>query len=197
MNNANLFSKKELDVTALKQLHKNWNWYFMLGIGLILLGSLAVVFSIVTTLVSVIYLGIFLMVLGFFEFAKCLKIDTMIHFFLHLFLGILYIVGGFYIAKHPAVNALTLTLLLAIFFIVGGILRIIFGFSKNLPHRGWILFNGVITLLLGIMIWKQWPYSGLWVIGLLVGIDTIFSGWSWIMLSLYAKNLKVTESNTH
>jgi uncharacterized membrane protein HdeD (DUF308 family) len=59
------------------------------------------------------------------------------------------------------------------------------------PHKGWILISGAITLLLGILIWAQWPYSGLWVIGTFIGIDMILTGITWVQLSLIAKNLDV------
>jgi uncharacterized membrane protein HdeD (DUF308 family) len=59
---------------------------------------------------------------------------------------------------------------------------------------GWLLLHGVINLLLGVLIWRQWPLSGLWVIGLFVGIDMIFNGWSLVMLSLAAKNLPAASA---
>ena len=59
------------------------------------------------------------------------------------------------------------------------------------PHWGWILAGGVINLILGILIWQQWPEAAFWVIGLFVGIDLIFTGWTWVILSLAIKNLKV------
>ena len=58
------------------------------------------------------------------------------------------------------------------------------------PHWGWTLVGGIINLVLGIMIWQQWPVSGLWVIGLFVGIDLIFTGWTWVMLALSVKKLR-------
>ena len=58
-----------------------------------------------------------------------------------------------------------------------------------LPHRGWVLFNGVITLVLGIFIWRQWPLSGAWVIGTFVGIELLMAGWSYVMLSLVLRRL--------
>ncbi len=175
---------------AIKQLKENWNWYLILGITLVALGSLAIIFSFVSTIYSVIYIGIFMVILGLAEGAKSLKITEWGTFFLHLFLSILYVVAGLFIAFHPAINALSLTLLLSISFIIAGILRIFFALTQNVPHKGWLLFNGALTLLLGGLILYQWPSSGLWVIGTLVGIDAIFTGWTWIMLSLVSKNLK-------
>jgi uncharacterized membrane protein HdeD (DUF308 family) len=62
------------------------------------------------------------------------------------------------------------------------------------PEWRWLLLNGAVTLLLGFLIWKQWPFSGLWVIGLFIGIDLIFTGWAWVMLSLTARRLTSQES---
>lgn len=167
-----------------QQLRENKNWYLFLGASLVVFGTLAVIFALTSTLVSVIYLGILLVILGLFEGIKSFKINRWSNFFLHLFLSILYIVGGIFIMLNPAINALTLTLLLAIFFVISGILKTIFALTQQITHKGWLLLNGLLTLLLGILIWAEWPYSGLWVIGTLVGIDAIITGWTWIMLAL-------------
>ena len=57
------------------------------------------------------------------------------------------------------------------------------------PHWGSVLFNGVISLLLGILIWRRWPVSGLWAIGLFVGIEMLLNGWSLVRLSMTGRNL--------
>lgn len=187
MNNNDNF---KISPFALNQIKKNSSWYMTLGIGLVILGSLAILFSFISTIVSVVYLGIFIIILGIFEAVKAFKINLWANFFLHLFLSILYIVCGLFITINPTASALSITFLLAIFFVVTGILRIIFGLAKHVPHRIWLVINGIVTLLLGLLIWYEWPYSGLWVIGTFIGIDTIFTGWTWIMLSAEAKKLK-------
>ena len=90
---------------------------------------------------------------------------------------------------NPAATVLTLTLLIAMFLITEGIFRIVTALSVRYPNWGWMLLQGVVSLILGIMIWRQWPVSGLWVIGLFVGIQMLFTGWSMVMLGLSAKNL--------
>ncbi len=187
MNNNNDF---QIHPHVLRQIQENRNWYLGLGIGLVVLGSLAIIFSFLSTLISVVYLGLLIIIVGIFEGVKAFKINLWANFFLHLFLSIFYIVGGFFITLNPALSALSLTLLLAIFFVVSGILRIIFGLAKHVPHKGWLILNGVVTLALGLLIWYEWPYSGLWVIGTFIGIDAIFTGWTWIMLSMATKKLK-------
>ena len=174
--------------TLITQFNKNRHWYLLLGIGLVALGTLAVMFSYTATIVSVIYLAFFLLTFGGIEIFQAFKMQLWNKFFLHLLPGALYIATGAFMLWQPALNAITLTLLLACFFAVSGIAKIIFALKYNPPHRGWIIFNGTITLLLGIMIWYQWPASGLWTIGLFVGIDALLTGWSWIILSLTLKN---------
>ncbi len=189
MNHHNNKLDFEINPQCIAQLKENSTWYLLLGIGLVVLGTLAMIFAYTSTVFSVIYLGLLLMTVGGFEAFQAFKMSRWSLFFLHLILGILFIVGGFFMVMDPTVNAINLTLFLAIFFVVSGILKIIFAFAKHIPHKFWLVLNGVLTLVLGVLIWKQWPYSGLWVIGMFVGIDTIFTGWTWIMLSLAAKKM--------
>lgn len=174
---------------SLNQLRENRGWYLALGISLVVLGTLAIFYSYVSTIFSVIYFGAFLSILGIFEGIQALKMRKWGTFFLHLILSALFIIGGAYIALFPTINAISLTLLLAAFLIASGILKIIFSFDRTIPYKGWLVLNGISSLLLGILIWLQWPLSGLWVIGLLTGIDAIFTGWAWIMLAISAKKL--------
>jgi len=194
MNQVNDFLHINSDALAKEQLKKNWNWFFMLGICLVALGSLSVLFSFVSTVISVAYLGFLMLFIGFFEGVKSLKMSRWAGFFLHLFLCVLYVVAGCFIVINPESNALTLTLLLAIFFVVSGVLRIVFSFARHVPHQPWLFLNGALTLVLGVLIWMQWPASGLWVIGTLMGIDLLFTGWTWIMLALTAKNLTLDQN---
>jgi uncharacterized membrane protein HdeD (DUF308 family) len=93
--------------------------------------------------------------------------------------------------RAPLKAELALTMLLACVLMVGGLFRIIGSLMHKFPHWGWTLVGGAINLVLGIMIWQQWPEAALWVIGLFVGIDMIFTGWTWVMLALSVKNLKL------
>jgi len=78
---------------------------------------------------------------------------------------------------------------MAIFFILDGIFRIIIAVTARLPQWGWMLFNGFVTLILGLIIWQQGQYFGLRIIALFIGIDLIISGWTWVMLSLASRRL--------
>jgi uncharacterized membrane protein HdeD (DUF308 family) len=103
--------------------------------------------------------------------------------------GLLYLLVGILSIEHPTQAAEALTLLIALFLTVGGLFRIVTALSIRFPHWGWLLFNGAITLLLGVLIWRQWPESSFWVIGLFVGIEMILNGWTWVFVAIALRGL--------
>ena len=104
--------------------------------------------------------------------------------------AILYGFIGVYLLMHPVTGLESLTLALAIYLLIEAILEFVLGLTlRPLPGSGWLLFDGVITLILAVMIWRTWPSSSAWVIGLLVGISMLFSGTSRLMLSLAARSV--------
>jgi uncharacterized membrane protein HdeD (DUF308 family) len=102
-----------------------------------------------------------------------------------LLVGIAYLFFGVYLIMHPLLGVASLTLILASLFLIEGILDIIL-FFKMRPMRGssWVLIDGVITVLLGLLIYIHWPSSSIWAIGTLVGVSMIISGITRVMLSL-------------
>lgn len=171
------------------QLKENSRWFLFLGIGMAVLGIFAIIYSTFSTLFSVAQLGILLIVIGIFEAIKAFKLSKFGTFFLHLCLAILYVLAGLFIVSNPLVNALSLTLLLAAFLVGSGVAKLIFSFSPNIIHKSWMALNGILSILIGILIWQQWPESGLWAIGTLVGCDVLSTGIAWIMFALKAKDL--------
>jgi len=107
-----------------------------------------------------------------------------------LLLGILYIFVGVYVLLHPVAGLATLTLFLAVYLFLEGVLELVLSFRlRPLPGSNWLLFDGVITLILAILIWRSWPSSTEWVIGTLVGISMLFSGAARLSLSLAARRV--------
>ncbi len=174
-------------VADLEQFSRNWGWFLALGIVMIVLGTLALGSALFVTLVSMIFFGWLLVFSGIFEAVQSFWQKQWGGFFLHLAVGILYAIVGFMLIANPGASAVALTLLMAIFFIVAGIFRIVAALSMRFPHWGWMLLSGIAALILGLLIWRQWPASGFWIIGLFIGIELIFTGWSWVMLSLVAR----------
>jgi uncharacterized membrane protein HdeD (DUF308 family) len=170
------------------QVRKNWGWFLALGIVQIVAGMLAVGFAFPATLASVVTFGVLLLIAAGAQIAAAFLARDWGGFFLFLLLGVLYAVAGFLTLQHPLLAAESLTLMLAAVFLVGGIFRIIIALIERFPSWGWVLFNGAITVLLGIAIWQQWPGSGLWVLGTFVGIDLIVNGVTWSVLAVGVRN---------
>jgi uncharacterized membrane protein HdeD (DUF308 family) len=181
-----LFQMNNQDLSS---FHKNWAWFLLWGIGLVALGTLAIVFSFAATVISVVFLGILLAVSGAF-----ITIDSFQSwwgrwsgFFLHLGVGVLYLIIAYLFIERPLSSAISLTLLLGIVFLVIGVFRIIYAMSSGLPQKGWRVFNGIVTLILGLLIVAEWPASGIFVLGLFIGIDLVFSGWVYIVAAFAAR----------
>jgi uncharacterized membrane protein HdeD (DUF308 family) len=173
------------------RMHRSWPWFVVLGIILMVLGLVAISctnITAMTTLAAMFVLGILLMVGAVVEVVNAFLARTWGGFFLHLLSGVLHFIVGELLIEHPVAAAEGLTLLLAVAFLVGGLMRILFTLFHRFAGSGWVLLNGCITFLLGLLIWREWPGSSEWVIGLFIGIDLIFSGWSWVMLGMLVKS---------
>jgi uncharacterized membrane protein HdeD (DUF308 family) len=181
-------------VEEMYPLRKDWGWLLALGIGLVVIGIGAISVPLLATVGIVAVIGILMIVAGAAQIVSALSSAKWSGVFLYLVIGVLYVVTGFFILENPLEGAAGLTLLLAVFFFVSGIFRIVFALRERFPAWGWTLLNGTVTLLLGIIIWRQFPVSALWLIGLLLGIDLIFAGWTWIMLALAVRRVAKTES---
>ncbi|HTV64703.1 MAG TPA: HdeD family acid-resistance protein [Bryocella sp.] len=107
------------------------------------------------------------------------------HIALEVILGIIYIIAGIFLLMHPVGGLLALTLFLASFLLVYGVFALVLAFRMR-PYRGWgwVLFDGIITILLGILIWAHWPFNSGWVVGTLFGISIFVSGITRLMVSL-------------
>jgi uncharacterized membrane protein HdeD (DUF308 family) len=189
------FSFLNPQLIDLQEFRRNAGWFLALGIILVILGTIALGRSIFVTLASVIFFGWLLVVGGVAEAVQAFWQRQWGGFFLHLLGGVLYVVVGLIVVANPGVSAVALTLVVALFFLIAGAFRIIGALTMRFPEWRWVLLNGAVTLLLGLLIWRQWPFSGLWVIGLFIGIDLIFTGWAWIMLSLTARRLTSQEAD--
>jgi uncharacterized membrane protein HdeD (DUF308 family) len=173
-----------------------WSWFFFLGFALMGVGILAMAAALVTTLATVLVFGIVLSSGGGVQLVNAFLARTWKGFVLHLLAGVLYLVVGGLMIADPVSAAAGLTLMLAAVFLIVGAVRLIYAALHSFSGRGWALLGGFISMLLGIAIWKQWPDSGLWVIGLFIGIDLLFSGWSWVMLGLLVKAPPSKASHT-
>lgn len=175
--------------TAMREFRRNWGWLLALGIVLVVLGIIALADSVAVTVVSMFLFGWLLLIAGIIEAVQAFRHRRAGHLFLHALNAVLSIIVGLMLLRHPLAGALVMTLLLAVYFTVAGIFRIVAALAMRIRGWGWALADGIITLILGILVWTQWPVSGLWIIGLFIGIDLIITGWSEVMLALAARSL--------
>ena len=173
-----------------EEIKENWGWFLALGILLIVLGSGIISTSYYATIFSIIFLGVFLIGAGIVQIIQTFMARKWSGVFLSLLLGLLYLVVGFLCVSRPEITAINLTLWIAAFCFIAGLFRMFSSLILRFNQWGWVFFNGVVTFILGILIYSNWPISGLWVIGLFLGIDMILTGWSWVVLSLTAHGKK-------
>ena len=179
----------EVIVGVTPEMIHNWGWFMAFGVLLLLLGLIAVVRSTTATVVSMVFFGWLLVFAGLTELITAFMVGNWEGFFLHLAAAILFGVIGLVMVSRPVVSAESITYLMSAFFLFGGIYQFIAAAWTHVPGWGWHAFNGVITSIMGVMILAQWPFSGLWVIGLFLGIDLIVYGCNWIALAAQLKKM--------
>jgi len=145
--------------------------------------------AVTATVVSMLFFGWLLVIAAGIEIVQAIMVGKWAGLFQHWLGAVLFGVIGVLILWRPLVTAEILTLLMGAFFLVAGLFQLITPFVISLPDWGWHTLNGLITLLLGILVLAQWPVSGLWVIGLFVGIELVFYGVAWIALALDLRSL--------
>jgi uncharacterized membrane protein HdeD (DUF308 family) len=175
-----------------QHLRSQWWWLFLFGILLAVCGGAAVIFPALTvlgTLTAVVVLGTVLIIAGIATIVTAFWAGKWSGVLVQILAGLLYLVVGFMITEKPLASAVTLTLFVATLFIVVGGFRILAALLVRFPYWGWALLNGIVTFLVGVVIYRHFPQSAIWVLGLLVGLEMLLHGWTWIMLSLAIRDL--------
>jgi len=173
-----------IEVQIPREIIQYWGWFLAFGIGVLVLGIAAVVRSVAATVVSMLFFGWLLVLASGIEIAQAVMVGHWAGFFQHLLAAILFGITGLLIVMRPVISAEVATVFMAMFFLIGGLFQLVGSVAVALPGWGWQAADGIITFVLGLLVLAQWPASGLWVIGLFVGIDLIFYGGAWIALAL-------------
>jgi uncharacterized membrane protein HdeD (DUF308 family) len=178
----------------LDALRGNWLWFVILGVSLVVLGTVALGSVVIASLAAAAAIGVLLLLGGAAEAVGAFWCRGWSGFFLELLSGVLSIVVGLLFLRAPVGALAALTLLIASFLMVGGIFKVVAALSYRFAAWGWSLAGGIIDVILGVMIWQEWPASALWVIGLFVGINLLFRGVNWIALGLALHSLPRPET---
>jgi uncharacterized membrane protein HdeD (DUF308 family) len=168
---------------GLEQVRHRWGWFLALGIILIAFGVIALSFVPAATLGSVLALGWLMVVSGIIEGVYAFYARRWSGVLLHVLGAVLAILVGLMVVTHPVAGALAWTLLFASYFTVIGIFRVIAAIQLKYRSWGWAVFDGVVTLVLGLPLWAEWPASASWFIGFALGIALILRGWAMVMFA--------------
>ncbi len=190
---ATISNKHVRGATEMDGLHKNWLWFFVLGIVTLALGTLAVFASFGSSLAFEVWIGMIFVVVGVVQAVDSFWPRRWPGFFFELFGGVYYLLVGLMLLANPNSGVVMFTLLLALLLIMQGMVQ--FGLASELQPRpkAWMFASGTAAVLLGVLIWMQWPSNAFWLVGLLVGVHLLLRGWSVVVLALSTRRLSQIE----
>ena len=168
-------------------LTENWGWFLALGIAMTAVGVMAVILPGLAGLGLTLMLGWLLLVGGIAQGVHAFFARAWKGFFVQALTAILYLVVGLILLTNPLEGMLTLTYLLAAFLLIEGVFKIAMAFQiRPVTNWGWVFLSGIVSVALSAVIWANLPGDFVWVLGLLVGVNIIFSGCSMMMIALAA-----------
>jgi len=190
MTNGTASSQAMAPIPVLGDLIHNWGWLLAQGILLVVLGTVGLGLTFLLTLATVFIFGVFLVIGGGVQIFQTFKCKGWGSILWHVLIAVLYVLAGLSIMADPLAASTLFTLLLAGALVGIGIVRLVMAFQlRGVKNWGWPLIGGIAAIVLGFMVLARWPVSGLWVIGLFVAIELIFSGWPYIFIALGAREI--------
>ena len=171
-------------------VHKATTWSIVLSVLMMAAGVLAIGVPVFAGVTATVIVGWLLLFSGFLHLAFAWPADSAGVILWEILLGIVYGAIGFYLLVSPLAGLASLTLAIAVYLLIEGILELVLSFERwPALGSGWLLLDGIITLVLAVMIWSTWPSSAAWAVGTLVGISMFFSGVTRLMLSLAVRRI--------
>ena len=167
------------------------SWSLQVGIALILLGACALVALTVSKAGTAELSAWIIMLGGLVEVLHAFRVQRSDAFFLHLVPGVAGVPIGLLIAAHPSASAFTWMLLFAAVFTIVGLFRTLSAVRLRFPSWPWALSDGVITLLLGTVLWAGWTWLGEWFFAFAIGVSLLTRGWAWVMFARHLRNPEI------
>jgi uncharacterized membrane protein HdeD (DUF308 family) len=181
----------ELQRALTQSIREHWVLFLVEGIALVVLGVLAIIIPPIATIAVTIFLGWLFLISGIIGLVTTFWARHAPGFWWSLLSAVVAIAAGIVLLGWPVPGAVSLTLLLIVFFIIEGVLSIMYALEhkKELSGRwGWMLISGIIDLILAAIIWGGLPGTAAWALGLLVGINMLFGGSAMIAMALHARH---------
>ena len=171
------------------EARRNAGMLIVLGVLEVLFGIVAIAAPMISGLAVSLIVAVLLLIAGITRIFSAFKAGSFGAGALAFLGGLLALLGGVMVLARPALGLLSLTLLLAIYFFADGLARMLLGFKMK-PEQGWgwTVFCGLISLVLGVMIWRQWPSSAAWLVGTLIGVHFLFTGWGLIWIGIAGRS---------
>lgn len=174
----------------MQELSKSLKWFKLLGIILIVVGIFSILVPVIPGLAAVLLIGLALIIGGVSHIIHAIPTRNWKCVVFRVLSGIIFLVTGIILIDRPEEALEFFTLVFAILIFMEGIFEIFTFFQLPTDSsRGWVLFSGIVAVFLGILIWRQWPWSSAWFLGTIIGIIMIFKGWAMVSLS----NTDLTE----
>jgi uncharacterized membrane protein HdeD (DUF308 family) len=172
------------------EIRRASTWSIVLSVLMIVAGVLAIASPFIAGVAVAVVVGWLLIFSAALHLVYAFRGGRVTAVLWEVLLAVVYGLIGFYVLANPVIGLATLTFMIAFYLFVESILE--FALSYQLRKErgaGWLVFDGIVTLILAVMIWSSWPYSGLWAIGTLVGVSMLFSGITRLGLAYTARRV--------
>jgi uncharacterized membrane protein HdeD (DUF308 family) len=167
-----------------------WGWFVGLGVVQIIVGILCWIDVVAASIAGVVIIGVLLLMGGIFQIVHAFAVRGWSGFLLYLLMGALYVVGGLLLMDEPIRGSLIITVVISVLLIISGVTRLVMAATHRHMQGLWlVILSGIVSLVVGVLLYLSLPWSSLWVLGTLIAIELIFFGIAWIQLGLALKKL--------
>jgi uncharacterized membrane protein HdeD (DUF308 family) len=168
---------EQLPPDVARELQKSWKWLMALGILLAVVGLIAIIVPAAASVAITRFLGVIIIIAAVFQLIEAFQYRAPWPIVWRVLLAALFVLAGVWLIARPIQGTITLTIILVAWFWATGVVRLIAAFqNRGIPGAGWLAFSGILSIVLGALIWGDLPSSAAWAIGLLVGIQFLFDG---------------------
>ncbi len=176
-------------LAGIDEIRSSWGWFLAAGIALAVFGAICIAGNVVATFATVLVVGWLMLLGGIVALVHAFRMRTWSGFFPFLLSALLRGFTGYLLIRYPLAGAVSLTLILGSFFIVGGLFRTVSAAMMKFPQWGWSAFSGLVAVVLGIMLLAQMPVSSVWFIGFAVGLEMFLDGGTLVSFAFAIRSL--------